>query len=182
MEKEKLYEFLDIESPVDFEYFENIAALLECDEDISYDDMFELISQVDTETLIMLIDNYFEEISDYIPGESAEFYTLMEQIRLSLTGLARSSDEENVMANLVEEIDRFRRWYSSESKVICTPIGSAYEEEQTLRDALYMSRLEKIDGDRYSYDFSQCIDYHLDEYIMSFADVAAAAEEPDDAE
>lgn len=112
MEKEKLYEFLDIESPVDFEYFENIAALLECDEDISYDDMFELISQVDTETLIMLIDNYFEEISDYIPGESAEFYTLMEQIRLSLTGLARSSDEENVMANLVEEIDRFRRWYS----------------------------------------------------------------------
>ena len=182
MEKEKLYEFLDIESPVDFEYFENIAALLECDEDISYDDMFELISQVDTETLIMLIDNYFEEISDYIPGESAEFYTLMEQIRLSLTGLARSSDEENVMANLVEEIDRFRRWYSSESKVICTPIGSVYEEEQTLRDALYMSRLEKIDGDRYSYDFSQCIDYPLDEYIMSFADVAAAAEEPDDAE
>ena len=78
---------------MDFEYFENIAALLECDEDISYDDMFELISQVDTETLIMLIDNYFEEISDYIPGESAEFYTLMEQIRLSLTGLARSSDE-----------------------------------------------------------------------------------------
>ena len=182
MEKEKLYEFLDIESPVDFEYFENIAALLECDEDISYDDMFELISQVDTETLIMLIDNYFEEISDYIPGESAEFYTLMEQIRLSLTGLARCSDEENVMANLVEEIDRFRRWYSSESKVICTPIGSAYEEEQTLRDALYMSRLEKIDGDRYSYDFSQCIDYPLDEYIMSFADVAATAEEPDDAE
>ena len=45
-----------------------------------------------------------------------------------------------------------------------------------------MSRLEKIDGDRYSYDFSQCIDYPLDEYIMSFADVAAAAEEPDDAE
>ena len=34
MNREKLYEYLDIESPQDFEYFENMAALLECEEDI----------------------------------------------------------------------------------------------------------------------------------------------------
>lgn len=35
MNREQLYEYLDIDTPADFEYFENMAALLECEEDYS---------------------------------------------------------------------------------------------------------------------------------------------------
>ena len=40
MDREELYELLDIDTPADFEYFENLAALLECEEYIEYEDMY----------------------------------------------------------------------------------------------------------------------------------------------
>ena len=42
-----------------------------------------------------------------------------------------------------------------------------------VRDALAMARLEKLEGDKYSYDFSAAAAYPLDEYSMSFADMIA---------
>ncbi len=176
MDKESLYELLDIEEPADFEYFENLSALLECDEYIPYEVIFALIKDVDKETLAMLLNDYFEEISDFIPGEAADFFILMDKIRLSLVGLVKNSREENVMVNLAEELDRFRLWYSADSEVLCKSILNDREEIHSLRDALTMARLEKIEGDKYLYDFSTCLDYNLDEYIMSFGDVAAASE------
>ena len=46
MDRERLYEILDIEEPAEFDYFENIAALLECDENIGYEELYERISTV----------------------------------------------------------------------------------------------------------------------------------------
>lgn len=176
MDKESLYELLDIEEPADFEYFENLSALLECDEYIPYEEIFGLIKDVDKETLAMLINDYFEEISDFIPGEAADFFVLMDKIRLSLVGLVKSSREERVMVNLAEELDRFRIWYSADSEVVCKSIINDREEIHSLRDALMLARLEKIEGDKYMYDFSPCLDYTLDEYIMSFGDGVLAEE------
>ena len=51
------------------------------------------------------------------------------------------------------------------------------ERIENLRDALILSRLEKLDGDKFCYDFDSCQDYELNDYIMSFADVIAAAEQ-----
>ena len=42
MDRERLYEILDIEEPAEFDYFENIAALLECDENIGYEELYEM--------------------------------------------------------------------------------------------------------------------------------------------
>ena len=67
MNREQLYEYLDIDTPADFEYFENMAALLECEEDIHYEEVCALIEDVDKDNLAMLIDNYFEELSDFYP-------------------------------------------------------------------------------------------------------------------
>ena len=41
-------------------------------------------------------------------------------------------------------------------------------------DALLLARLEKLDGSGYQYDFSECMHYPLDEYIVSLGDLAAA--------
>ena len=51
MDKDKLYQMLDIEEPEDFQYFENIASLLECDEEIRYDDLYALLKDVDKDQL-----------------------------------------------------------------------------------------------------------------------------------
>ena len=181
MDREMLYKMLDIEEPADFQYFENLAELLECDEHIEYEDLYSLLKEVDTEILAQLIHDYFEEVSDFVPQDAAELFLLLDKIKLSLIGMVRNSDEENVLSNLTEELNRFRLWYSLDSSVICTAVGSELEnggreEEHTLRDALTYSRLEKLDGDKYEYDFSACLDYPLDEYIMSFGDIISAAE------
>lgn len=180
MDREELYELLDIDSPADFEYFENLAALLECDEYIEYEDIYALMEGVDKETFSGLVDNYFEEITDFIPGDAAELYTLLDKVKLSLMGLAKSCDEEDLITHLAEEVDRFRKWYSMDSVVICTSILTDREEEKTLRDAIVLARLEGLDGEKYTYDFSDCLDYHLDEYIMSFGDIVAASLEEDE--
>lgn len=179
MDKESLYQMLDIEEPGDFQYFENFADLIECGEDISYDDLYALIKEVDKENLSRLIHDYFEELSDFVPSDAAELFILLDKIKLSLMGMAKNSEEEeeeNVLTSLAEELNRFRLWYSAGSSAVCTVIGKEKEEEYTLRDALAVSRLEKLDGDKYSYDFSQCLDYPIDEYIMSFGDIISASE------
>lgn len=181
MDREELYELLDIDEPADFEYFENLAALLECDEFIEFEEIYALMEGVNMESLVTLINNYFEEISDFIPGESAEFFLLMDNVKRSLMGLAKNADtEENVLGNMAEELNRFRIWYSIDSEVMTRSIADGIERPYTLRDALALARLEKIEGDKYEYDFSGCLDYHLDEYIMSFGDVIAAEDEYSD--
>lgn len=184
MDKETLYKMLDIESPGDFQYFENIADLLECGEHIEYDDLYRLLKETDKEILARLIYDYFEELSDFVPQDAAELYVLLDKIKLSLMGMARTADsgEESVLAGLAEETDRFRQWYSLGSSVVCSEIGSGKEEEHTLRDAIGALRLEKLEGDKYEYDFSACLDYPLDEYAMSFGDMIAAAEEEGEGE
>lgn len=39
MDRDELYELLDIEAPSDFEYFENLAALIECEEHIEFEEL-----------------------------------------------------------------------------------------------------------------------------------------------
>ncbi|HML38905.1 MAG TPA: hypothetical protein PKA19_16040, partial [Bacillota bacterium] len=38
----------------------------------------------------------------------------------------------------------------------------------TVSEALSLSRLEKLNGDQYRYDFSDSLDYEIDEYSISF--------------
>ena len=56
----------------------------------------------------------------------------------------------------------------------CT--GAELLEKPELLERIKEDWLEKLDGDKYEYDFSACLDYPLDEYIMSFGDIISAAE------
>ena len=174
LNKEKLYELLDIEQPEDFEYFENIAALLECEEEIEEEALSQLIKDLDKDTLAELIYGYFEEIMDFIPDDALDLYTLLEHIKFSLIGMASQSRQENVLVNLTDEINRFRKWYSAESQVYCTSYTGEEDGSVPLRDALVLARAEKLMGGNYDYDFSLCLDYPLQEYMMTFADLAEA--------
>lgn len=177
MERKELYELIDIESAEDFSYFENLAALLECEEDIDFQDVAELIVSVDMEKLAELLDDYFEEITDHIPAAETEVFTIFENIRHSLVGMARNAADESVVSRLAEEIERFRRWYSMDSRVFVREGSGSAERIHTLRDAIVLSRLEKIEGTSNEYDFTEAKDYEIEEYIMSFADMIALSEE-----
>ena len=41
-----------------------------------------------------------------------------------------------------------------------------------VRDALTLNREEKLGGESWRFDFSQAMEYELEDYIMSFADLA----------
>lgn len=174
MTKQELYELIDIDSPADFQYFENLAAFLECDEELEYEDVAALIKDVEKDTLSQLIGDYFDEMSDFLPESETELYTIFDNVRRSLVGMSKSCDDETTQTKLVDEMERFRRWYSIESRAFLTNLGTADEEEMTLRDALVCARLEALEGTKYQYDFSECNNYELDEYIVSFGDMMAA--------
>lgn len=185
MTKTELYELLDIEAPSDFEYFENLADFLECEEELEFADVAELFNEVDKDVLAQLCDNYFEEISGYIPGSQTEVFTIFENVRRALVGMCRNcSDDENLKAKLSEELERFRRWYSVESQAYCTDLETMEEQMMPIRDALVSSRVEGIEGNanKYEYDFSECMNYPLDEYIVSLGDMISMGEEDDETE
>ena len=71
MTKAEFYEILDIDSPEDFQYFENLAAFLECEDEPDYEDVAELVKEADKGTLAQLIGDYFEEI---FPNWRAEHF------------------------------------------------------------------------------------------------------------
>ncbi len=172
--KKELYELLDIDVPADFQYFENLAALLECEEEIDDQVLAQLLEGVDKKTLAELIHNYFEEMTDFLPGDAAEAYGVLERIKFSLMGLARNCDEEDLLSNLTEEIERFRIWYSVESRVYCTSVLTGEEQVLPVRDAVTLARSENLTREKYEYDYSDCLEYKLDEYIMNFGDLVAA--------
>ncbi len=180
MDKRELYAHLDIESPEEFEYFENLADFLECDEELEFADVAELFDEVDKDTLAQLCDNYFEEISGFVPGSQTEVFTIFENVRRAFVGMCRNcKEDENLKTKLAEELERFRRWYSIESEAYCTDLGTMEETKLPLRDAILASRLEGIAGNanKYEYDFSECMDYPLEEYIVSLGDMIAMGEE-----
>lgn len=177
MDKTELYNLLEIEDGSEFEYFEDFAALIECEASIESDVIYSLLKEVSLETFSELCASYFEEILEAVPNDSIEVYTLLENVQRSIRGLALHGDGESSLLQLADEVNRFRIWYCIESKVICRNFASDLEEEMPVSEALVTSRLEKISGDKYSFDFTNSLDYPMEEYIMSFADIMKAEDD-----
>ncbi|MEA4922643.1 MAG: hypothetical protein VB031_04660 [Eubacteriaceae bacterium] len=172
MELQELLEMLELDEPEEFEYFENFADLIECDEDIPEETLYLLFSQTEPETIADIINSYFDELQEAVPDEGVDIYTLLESIKMALIGLMRSGDEDNAMVHFAEELAKFKNWYSFESAVTCRNLSTDEEKVLSLRDALTLARLEKMNDEEYSYDFTDCLDYELEDYIMGFADMA----------
>lgn len=173
MDREELFALLDIESGADFEYFENFADFVEHDGQIDSDAVFEMITDVDMKTFAELCESYFYDTLENVPGDQIDLYNLLESIKRVLVGLSEAvrKGEENAELKLADEFNRFRIWYSAESEVECR---SADGETAFLavRDALTGVRMEKLSGEEYFYDFSDALNYELEEYIMTYADLS----------
>lgn len=168
MDLNELFEIVDIESAEDFKYFDNFAALMESDDYIPAEVMYGLFAEVDTDVLSELTDNYFEDIMEGVPEEEAELFTLLDNIKRVLKGYAENTDDERSIVLFTDEVSRFRNWYNFDTDVECQSRKDGSTRTVPVREALVLYRIEKLRADEYMYDFSECLDYPLDEYVVSF--------------
>lgn len=167
MDFDELLELLEIDSPEEFGYFEHFAALVECDEEIPYDYFYRILADVDSDALIDLTDNYFEDVMQGMPEDAIDIYTLFGTIRQALSGLAKNSVTREERIAYVDELYKFRSWYIFDSIVHLKRSRDNVKRDATVSEALSLFRLEKLNEDQYRYDFSDCLDYEIDEYSIS---------------
>lgn len=167
MDFEELLELLEIDSSDEFGYFEHFAALVEYDDEIPYDNFYRILADVEYDTLIDLTDNYFEDILQGMPDDAIDIYTLFYTIRQALVGLARNSSTREERIAYVDELFKFRNWYIFDSTVHLIRLSDNTKRDATVSEALSLYRLEKFNEDQFRYDFSDCLDYEIDEYAIS---------------
>ncbi len=167
MDFDELLELLEIDSPDEFGYFEHFAALVECDEEIPYDLFYRILADVESDTLIDLTDNYFEDVLQEMPDDAIDIYTLLGTIRQALVGLAKNSTTREERIAYADELYKFRNWYIFDSEVHLKRLSDNAKRDVTVSEALSLYRLEKLNEDQYLYDFSDCLDYEIDEYAIS---------------
>lgn len=180
MNYEELLEYLELEDPSEFKCFETMADLVECDEFIEQEAVFGIFAKADMNVISQLLDEYFEEITDGLPDDSNEVFSLLDQIRLCLTGLASNSEDDSDLRMLADEFFRFRTWYAFESQVELIPEEGNSSDTVCIRDAITAARVEKLGGEKYRYSFENALDYEIDSYRMSFAELAAIGEYDDE--
>lgn len=173
MDREELFAFLDIGDGSDFQYFENFADLVETDGLISTEAVYELVQELDLKVFAELCESYFYDLLENVPGEEIDLYNLLETIKRVLVGIAEEArrGEESAGRRLAEELERFRLWYCAESSSRCRDLSTGETSVLPVRDALANARLERFSGEEFAYDFSEALNYELDEYAMTYGDL-----------
>lgn len=167
-----LLEMLDLEDGSQFEYFENISDLVEGEDEIDPEVMYQLFKDINMDTMADLLNTYFDEILEAVPDDAMEVYTLLDSVKMSMMGMAKNISEETDIVRFAEQFALFRNWYSSESQVYICEIGNYGDEKcVNMRDALTLSRCEELGGEKYEYTFDEALNFEMDEYTMSFADL-----------
>ncbi len=160
MTRDELFELLEMDTAEDFGYFEQFAELLECEDDIEYDDFYEAISKVDAQTLAEINENYFTEMEKAFPDDCDDFYAVMQPVWDNLRLLARDLDDETYRREYANQLYKFRNMYTN-------PEGASVDGEScSVMEALAESRASKIDNAKHSYDFENSLDFTPDYISM----------------
>ena len=175
----ELLEYLELEEAAEFEYFEAMADLIESEEYIEQEAMYQLFEGADKTMIEELLQDYFEDVMEGLPENSGEIYSLMNQIKMCLIGMISNAEDDSDMRRFTDEFYRFQTWYSHESEVEMQPEEGGTPIYSNVRDAITTSRLEKLGGDKYKYDFENALDYQLVSYTMSFSDLMEAENDND---
>ena len=170
MNKDELYQILDIVAPEEFEYYENLAALLEADEIIDAKLILELIKKLDIESLVDMFDSYFEEWNKSIPDDLAELYVTVDTAKRSIMGHFNEDMTDEDYSSLANAIYDFRRWYVTTPHVVDNDTG----EEINVRDARYNLSASRYTGEICNYNFNEAYKYEGDSYSMRLSDIIEA--------
>ena len=95
----------------------------------------------------------------------------MHQIKLTLSGMINNIDDDSDLRRFTDEFFKFKNWYSEESEVAMAPDNGGATVYMCVRDAITSARMEKLGGEKFSYDFENALDYELDSYTVAFSDL-----------
>ena len=166
MEIDELLKLLDMDSPSDMRFFEQFADLVETEAEIQQETLTTFFEDVERDSLHELTEGYFEDVLKYIPDDATEFYTLLSTIGRLLGGLAAAIETEGNRQLYAEEFYKFRSWFMFDGDVICVRESDGEELALSIFDALTLFRSENLSDDEYSYDFSETLDYTIDEIMI----------------
>jgi len=166
MNLKELLEHLELETVSEFRYFENLAEVMELEEEIEPETLYLLLRDVPQDILSELLDDYFEDTLKGIPDDATDLYTLMTTQHQCFLGL--TADDDDARRVFADELYRFRVWYIFDRMASLTDEDGA-TFPASVSEALALYRVEKMGGDRFQYDYSGCLDYPIDEYAMTFA-------------
>ena len=162
-----MYHILDIDSPEEFQYYENLASLLESDEFIEENLIKDLVRTVDSERLAEHMDSYFESFLKHVPDSETELYVLVESMGRMFDGLISDSMTDHEMAKLASEIARFRKWYVHDLNTFDRIEGI----EKNVRDARYDIAAANLLGEKADFDFRPALDYEVEGFDVRIADL-----------
>lgn len=171
MDKIRFYRVLDIDSADEFQYFENLAALLEEDEYIEKNLIKDLIRNVDREKLAEHMNSYFDGFLDHLPDNETDLYVMVESMGRVFDGLIMEDMSEADMDALASEISKFRKWYVHDLNAFNRLTG----EEASVRDARFDIAAAKLLGEEADYDFRLALDYDIDGFDVRIADMLGAS-------
>ena len=171
MDKVRFYRILDIDSADEFQYYENLSALLEEDEYIEENLIKDLIRNVDREKLAEHMSSYFDGFLDHLPDNETDLYVMVESMGRAFDGLIMDDMTDADIDALASEISKFRKWYVHDSNAFNKLTG----EESSVRDARFDLAAAKLLGEDASYDFRLALDYDIDGFDVRIADMIGAS-------
>ena len=180
MNYEELLQLLEIDSPADLVYFEQFAELIENSEEISIEMITPLIEGMERDVIAELTESYFEDVLKFIPDDDVDLYTLISAISKMLIAIAENGDSDDYARMYAEELYKFRSWYLFDGVVQCVDLDDDSLSEITVFEALTNYRIQSHMDKEYSFDFSDALDYELDEYIVSLSSLSDDDDDYDD--
>lgn len=157
MDKTTFYNILNIDSPDEFLYYENFAAILEEDDYIESNLLKDLLKDVDMEVIAESTENYFEEFLKAIPDEETSLYITVEAIKRAFLDMMADELNSDDIALLADEIVRFRKWYVQD-KLVYDRIN---KEEISVRDARYNIQAARLLGESIDIEWRNAYDYEV---------------------
>ena len=157
MDKTTFYNILNIDSPDEFQYFENLAALLEEDNYIEANLVKDLLKDVDMELVAESTENYFEEFLKAIPDNETSLYITVEAIQRAFVDMMTEEMNADDISLLADEIVRFRKWYVQDTLAY----DNIKKEEVSVRDARYDIQAAKLLGEKTDIDWRNAYDYEV---------------------
>lgn len=171
MDKVRFYRVLDIDSAEEFQYYENLSALLEEDEYIEENLIKDLIRHIDREKLAEHMNSYFEGFLDHLPDNETDLYVMVESMGRVFDGLIMDDMSDADVDALASEISKFRKWYVHDLNAFNKKSG----EESSVRDARFDLAAAKLLGEDADYDFRLALDYDIDGFDVRVSDMIGSS-------
>ena len=183
MNKEALLNLLDIENGSEFTYYENIAELLEAEQEIGADAIFQVLEEADLSIFAEIVESYFYDIMEKMPDNDVDLYNIFEAVKRNFIALSEAADRNkdssvgedfsdgNVLLRLSEELDEFHKYYSLTENCLVIDRESGIREEKSLRDAISDNRLALMDNRQLDFNLEEAKNFTVDEYMVGIKDL-----------